>query len=103
LGICEQSDVLTDTGENWTEKCFLIVSVRPANRCSESCHQQPNEPVIKRNPTPITAALTSVIITREFHFQTGSSPAPSRRWCCPCTQNAEFLCFFLMTADLIKI
>jgi hypothetical protein len=68
LGICKQSTVLTDIGANRTEKRFRIVSVRPANRRSECRHQQPNEAVIKRNPTPITAAFTSVIITREFHF-----------------------------------
>jgi hypothetical protein len=69
LGTCRQSDILADIREHWTEKCFCIVSVRPANRCSDSCHQQRNEGAIKRNPTPITAAFTSVIITSEFHFK----------------------------------
>ena len=79
LGNCRQSNALAEVGGNWTEKCLRIVAVRPANRCPVCCHQQPNEAVIKRNPIPIIAAFTSVIIAREFHFQTGSSPASSCR------------------------
>ena len=41
LGISKQRNVLTDIGENWTEKCFRIVAVRPANRCSECWLSQP--------------------------------------------------------------
>jgi len=97
LGICKQSNVLTGIGENWTEKCFRIVAVLPANRCSQCCHnQQPNEAVIKLNPTPITAAFTSVIITREFHFQRGSSPGqrPPVDSAAALAHKTRNLCFF---------